>query len=279
MSAGLTAPQTDWFTAIRIKAIGKNFDISEVGYVPWVGTAEFVGVTGPVWFYETGPLRRTMIYAGGSLWYDDADLYTDHSLVAGVNMNFRREWGFENTWILGKSKDLDKRYVSYEVDLSTWFHISPRWQGNLYGSYARTYNFSRDYLAYYSSLGMEMEWKPFTTLEVGTTYNMYVEYAPDRTVEDVTYNARPFCSFTPMNNLNVRVYVDNVYIASLDRLDQVIGGLLISFNFLPKSWVYLAVNEAMDRSDALDAAGGLLPRRMHTTSRAGVLKAKYLYYF
>jgi hypothetical protein len=84
---------------------------------------------------------------------------------------------------------------------------------------------------------------------------------------------------TPINNFNIRVYVDNVFIKSVDRLDHVIAGFLFSYNFLPKSWIYLALNEVSDRSDQYDNSGNLLPHRMHVTDRAGVLKIKYLYYF
>jgi len=54
---------------------------------------------------------------------------------------------------------------------------------------------------------------------------------------------------------------------------------LFSYNFLPKSWIYLAVNEIQDRSDELDSKGNVIPNRLHTTDRAAVLKIKYLYYF
>lgn len=116
-------------------------------------------------------------------------------------------------------------------------------------------------------------------LEVGTSASAFVEGHPGGGVEDVTLNARPYFSLTPINDLNVRVYVDNLYVKSSRQLERVIAGLLFSYNFLPKSWIYLAINEVRDRSDEYDAAGTLLPHRMHVVDRAGVLKVKYLYYF
>ena len=70
-----------------------------------------------------------------------------------------------------------------------------------------------------------------------------------------------------------------MYVHSTDRVEQVIGGFLFSYNFRPKSWIYLAVNEIRDRSDEYDDLGVLLPNRMHTTDRAMVFKLKYLFYF
>jgi hypothetical protein len=87
-------------------------------------------------------------------------------------------------------------------------------------------------------------------------------------VEEVTYNARPFISATPINNLNVRIYVDHVLMRSTGKLEQLIGGLLFSYNFSPKSWVYLAINEVQYRPE----------ERLRVQNRAAVFKLKYLYY-
>jgi hypothetical protein len=56
-------------------------------------------------------------------------------------------------------------------------------------------------------------------------------------------------------------------------------GFLFSYQFLPKSWIYFAINEVRDRRDEYDAGGNLLPNRLHVTDRVGVMKVKYLYYF
>ena len=98
-------------------------------------------------------------------------------------------------------------------------------------------------------------------------------------VDAITYNARPYFSLTPINNLNFRVYIDNVYSSETDKLERIIAGFLFSWNFLPKSWIYFALNDYRDRSDEYDPQGNLLPNKLHLTDRAAVLKVKYLYYF
>jgi hypothetical protein len=126
---------------------------------------------------------------------------------------------------------------------------------------------------------MSVDWHAFKVLTVGTTLNTFVEGNPRNEIQDVTVNARPYVSLTPVNDLNLRVYVDNVFDVASDRMQHIISGFLFSYNFLPKSWVYLALNEARDRSDEFDSASMLLPNRMHVTDRVGVVKVKYLYYF
>jgi hypothetical protein len=194
-------------------------------------------------------------------------------------MQFRDNWGFEFDYSLGKSKDSDIKYGSYELDFSSWYNISPKWNANLNGGFARTYNFSRDYLAFYTWWNVYLDWKATDVVDLGTSYNMWVEGDPQGNIADITYDARPYISVTPINDLNFRIYVDNLFVKSSDRLEHILGGLLFSYNFSPKSWIYFAYNELRDRSDQYDPAGNLLPNKMHVAARAGVLKVKYLYYF
>ena len=279
ISAGFTRLTDNMISFARGRYIGEKFDISQVGYVPWMGTGELTSIAGPLWNFETGYVRQIIIYAGPAFNYEKADNFTDYFGLLGFNMQLRDNWGYEINAQLGKAKDEGLQYTSYTISLSSWYGISPKWSGNLYGGYSRTYNFSREYLAPYSWFGLYINWKAADILDLGTSYDMYVEGNPAGNVEDITYNARPYFSLTPVNNLNIRVYVDNVFIKSVDRLDHVIAGFLFSYNFLPKSWIYLALNEVRDRSDEFDPSGNLLPAKMHTTDRAGVFKIKYLYYF
>ncbi len=278
-SAGLISFTENWIAFARGKYIGENFDISQIGYVPWKGTSEFTTIAGPLWNFDNGYIRQILMYGGFSLNYEKVDHYTDHAIVLGFNMQLRDNWGYEISGSFGKSKDSDIKYNSYEVNLSSWYNISPKWSGNLWGGYSKTYNFNRDYTAFYSRLGAEVRWQALSILEIGTSYNMWVEGNPEGNVEDITYNARPYFSFTPFNDFNIRLYVDNIFVRSSDKLERVVGGFLFSYNFSPKSWIYFAYNEVQDRSEQYDYNGRLLPAQMHVTNRAGVLKVKYLYYF
>jgi len=278
-SIGFRNISEKWGNLFRMRAIGNEFNVSQVGYVPWQGTINSVGLTGPMWYFDDGAIRNIFLYFGPAINYEHADLYTDYAGVIGFNMQFRDGWGYEINADFGKSKDEDIIYDSYSVNLSSWFNLSQTWNANAWGGYQNTYNFGRDYLASYSWFGFSAEWKALDILEIGTSYDMFIEGDPDGNIEDITYNARPFFSLTPINNLNFRVYVDNVFVRSTDRMERIIGGFLFSWNFLPKSWIYLALNEFGDRSDEYDSNNNLLPNRMHTTNRAGVFKIKYLYYF
>lgn len=278
-SAGYRISSNTWATAARGRYVGNTFDITDVGFVPWNGTGEFVLLTGPRWYFTEGAVRDAFLYVGPILCYEKVDGYTDHGALIGYNMSFRNNWGGEISFNLARSLDQDTLYTGYELNFSTWLNTSPRWNTNVWGGYSRSYNFARNYLSFYSWMGADAGWRPADIIAVGTSFGMYIEGNPDNAIEDVTYNARPQVSLTPVNDLNIRIYVDNLYVRSTRRLERIIGGFLFSYNFLPKSWIYLALNEVRDRSEEHDAAGTLLPERMHVTDRAAVIKLKYLYYF
>ncbi|MDZ7332798.1 MAG: hydrolase, partial [candidate division KSB1 bacterium] len=166
-----------------------------------------------------------------------------------------------------------------ELNFSSWFHTHPKWHGNIWGGYYRTYNFAREYLAYYWQVSGELEWQALNSLELGTSANVFVEGKPNGQVQDVFLNARPYFSITPVNNLSLRAYLDDLFVRSTDRTVQTIFGLLFSYNFSPKSWIYFAVNETRSREPQFDALGHLIANRLRVQDRDGVFKLKYLYYF
>ena len=278
-SSGFIMFDKDLMILNRIKYIGDKFDVSQIGYVPWQGTAEWTAIGGPRWFIEEGYVRQILMWAGFGFNYEKVDSYTDRSLLLGYNMQFRDNWGFEIDYNMGKSKDSDQKYNSYNISLSSWFNPSPRWNGNLWGGFSRTYNFNRNYLAAFIWAGNWLQFNISKNFSLGTTNNAWIEKKPDGSVEDVTLNARPFVSFVPINYMNLKIYVDNVYVKSSGHLQSVIVGFLFSYNFLPKSWIYLAYNEVQQREEMFNESGASMGYKMHVTDRASVVKIKYLYYF
>ena len=278
-SAGLLMFKQSMYLYARGRYIGEHFNVNEVGYVPWLGTGELSSLGGPRWYFDQGCVREILLLGGFSFNYKRVESYTDQAGVLVFNMQFRNNWGYMFTYTMGRSKDQGITYDSYELDYSTWFNVSPKWYGTVDGTYLKTYNFSRQYVARYLSLQSQFGWHALPLLDIGTSFNVYVEGNPGNRVQDITYNARPFASVTPVNDLNLRVYLDNVFVRSTERMERVIFGALFAYSFLPKSWIYFAINELRDRSDQSDASGLLLPDTLHVTDRLGVLKIKYLYYF
>ncbi len=278
-SIGFVSTGSKWWVLGRSRYIGNNFNVEQTGYVPWIGTWQVTGLTGPNWFFDEGYIKNILILGGFYSNFKHVEDYTDRSAILDFNMNFRSNWGYELTLLLGKNKDQGIKYNSSEFDYSFWFNTSSKWDFYFSGGYSRTYNFNQDYVAPYSWFGTQTDWNAADILTLGFSYNMWGEWNTSGSLVDIIYDARPYISLTPINNLNVRFYVDNLYSSSTQHLEQLIGGLLFSYNFSPKSWIYLAYNEVDNRNDQYDMMGNLLPQKMHVAARAGVFKVKYLYYF
>jgi hypothetical protein len=270
-AAGFTMIGDNWLTFLRGKIIDETFDYADqISFVPWKGTKDFTGLTGPRWYFEQGSIKSVLIYTGPILLYEKDDHFTDYGGLLGYNMQFRDNWGFEINMVIGKARDEGVLYDFYDMSVSSWFNTSPKWNANLWGNYTWGYNFSREYLAFYTRLGGSAQWQMLDEIRIGTSINVYIEGNPDNNIEDITYNTRPFISWTPVNDLNINLYVDNVFLKSSGKIEQSITGFLIAYNYLPKSWIYFAINEVQERDDF---------SIMRIADRAAVFKASYLYYF
>ncbi len=279
-SIGFVSTGKNWWMLGRTKYIGNDFDINQIGYVPWIGTAEVTWLTGPNWILNKGYISEILLLGGFSTNYKHTENYTNRSGILDFNMSFRNNWRYEITLSYGRLKDRGIKYNSFEIDYNGNFNISPEWSADYSGGYTNnTYNYNRDYIAFYSWFGSDFQWNMTNSLQIGTSYNMWVEGNPSGNVEDVTYDARPFLSLTPVNNLNLRIYLDNLYDESSQHIQQIITGFLFSYNFSPKSWIYFAYNELDNRDNQYDPMGNLLPQKMHVAARAAEFKVKYLYYF
>ncbi|HPI74396.1 MAG TPA: hydrolase, partial [bacterium] len=278
-SLGLWMPKEKFIIGVRSRYIGDQFDIQEVGYVPWQGTWNLATLSGPRWFFPSGSVSEASLYGGIMLNHEKIDDYTDRLAALGYNIQFRKGWGFEIEWYSGKTRDVGITYHSQELSLYSWYRLSPTWHGEWYAGYSHTYNFARSYLANYGYWGAEAEWQASRVLNLGASTTVIVEGNPKGRVEEITLNARPYFSWTPVNGLNARLYVDHLLLRSSGRIERLIGGFLLSYNLRSKSWFYFALNELQDRSREIDASGRQLPARLHMIDRVNVIKLKYLFYF
>lgn len=278
LSAGFMKFSETYAILSRNRYVGSKFDANQIGYVPWKGTFNSLTLAGPRWYFDNGYVREVLLMGGLGVNYEKIDSFTDYFGILVLDMNFRDNWGFEICIDGGRSRDAGVDYNNWEVTYSTWINTSPNWDANFHGGYAKTYNFSRNYLGGYSWLGGGFSWKVSKILEFGTSVNAWLEMNPDNNIDDITYNTRPYFSVTPLNDFNIRMYADNVFLRSSNRIERLIIGFLFSYQFSPKSWIYLAINEIQDRSPYKENNSWRYDT-MNVRERAGVFKIKYLYYF
>ena len=97
----------------------------------------------------------------------------------------------------------------------------------------------------------------------------WFELRPDNSLEEITLSVRPKLSWLPVGGLNLSAYVEPALVSSgQTRVEQLVGGALMAWEFAPKSWFYLVYNHGMERG----ASGALA-----TTGSELQAKVKYLF--
>jgi hypothetical protein len=278
-STGMTKFARTWGVMIKGKYVGDNFNVDQVGYVPWRGTANLMFGAGPRWYFENGALRDVLFYAGGFLNYEKVDQYTDKGILFGTNFSFKKMWGFSIDIVKGVSKDLDVKYNSFSINGNVFVNSSSVWSFYSNVNYSKTYNFYRDYLGTFLSMSSSGSYLVYPFLKLGTSFHLWREGKPDGNIEELTLNARPYITVIPINNLKIRLFTDNLYLKSTDRMEHFFVGFYFAYNFSAKSWIYFTYNSLRDRSDDNSVTVTNLEQRLHVVSRDATIKIKYLYYF
>lgn len=280
--AALTAAATYFFSNLGVSAsaqiIGDSFDISDIGYLPWIGRRQLYLGVGPINTYREGALA-TLSYGlfGVTAREPGADQW---SRGAGIqfNPNFRNSWGCYLTVNASDNyeavPDSVINFNSWEANLSVWGRV---WSQMLnFGGYlGRTFNWSRGFLANQASAWWTINYSVIPPLSVGLSGNAWIEWDEQGELLAVTPRLRPNIFIRFSSNMNITVFSEFVYTIPASNFSQaeiysLRSGLLFSWNFKPKSWVYFALNDYRSEDGDTD----LKPRY-----EVGALKLKYLFYF
>ncbi len=279
VSAGFNNFSNNWITFMQGRYIGEDFNVDQIGYVPWKGSAQIVFGSGPRWFFENSEIKSIDSWFGGYLNYEKYDDFIDKGLLAGMHIDFKKLWGFEMEGIYGKSKDENVIYNFLELRNFFYFNTSPTWSLNASYGYSRLYNFAREQYAPFSWVNTRFNYYLFYWLNVGSSVNIWWEGNQDNKTEELTINTRPFLSISPINYMKIRLFADNLFFNSTQQFDHWLFGVYFGYNFSPKSWIYFSYSELQDRTEQRDEFDNLMPNKMHVVERDATLKIKYLYYF
>jgi len=262
------------------QAIHDSFDVSDVGFVPWAGQKKLSITSGPYKQFQKGFIRDYYIAPGIKFIQEPGD--SNWSIVGKteINAHFRNNWGLDFNVALGPYYEADTNYVYRDINLSVW--------GNLFGNhidfggnYTYTYNYPRNFLAYQGSARLSYTYSIIPQLSISLASYLWTEWDTDNTIIaiwpmfrpriDVRFNAD--MSLTVFNELVTQT--PGTDFGELDLLSNRFG-LLFSWNFLPKSWLYIALNDhQMDLEDSSEP----WTWDVDPLYRIAAIKAKYLIYF
>jgi len=264
------------FTSARV--VQDSFDVSHIGFVPWVGEKRFMLATGPYRQYQKGMVRNFFI-APGVVAIQEPGV-SDWSFIGMTefNLQFRNDWGFDIGINVGQHYeapiDTVISYTSRSFNASFWGRLFNQ-QFNSGCNYSYGWNYSRGYLGYQGENRLTYNYSIIPQIRLGLASYLWIEWNPDNQVEAIWPIFRPSIDFAFNANINLRIFDEIVTqtpgtdFGELEYLWNRIG-VLFSWNFMPKSWIYVALNDHRVQ----DEFGDLQP-----LYQIGAIKAKYLIYF
>jgi len=274
ISTGYKGMIGNFLTMVGAEAIGDSFDVSDIGFLPWAGRKRVTLMSGPYKTYRQGLL--TSFYLAPILSVSQEPGNKNWSKGIGVNFssNFRTLWSFGTNLATGRAYEADTNYVAREF--SYWVNGRLLAQNlNFGGNYSYGYNYARGFLAYQGYNWFTYNYSIIQQMSVGLSANWWIEWNTFNKVLATTPLLRPNIYFRFNSNMGLTIFSELVMQTPQAKFDStdlysVRTGVLFNWNFLPKSWIYIALNDS--RSD--DAFGKLQPRY-----QIGAIKVKYLFYF
>ena len=256
----------------KLQAISDSFSVEDIGFVPWAGNREVVIGAGPRIVGRGGSFRRLWVVPG--LWAQQQPGSDRMSYGAYVyaEPNFRN-WGLSLDVGAGQSHEADTSYFGRNASLSFWSNsLKDNLNFGVHGSHG--YNYNRGWLADNYSGWLTYTHYLWGRVALMLVANSWWEASPDCDIVGVTSVLRPKVDFRINSKISFNVYSEMVFDTPEMRFGETDlasnrVGFLFSWNFRPKSWLYVAVNEyRADYGSGLELA-----------DRVAAVKLRYLLYF
>ncbi|MBE0434005.1 carbohydrate binding family 9 domain-containing protein [candidate division WOR-3 bacterium] len=261
-------------------SVDESFDVTDMGYVPWQGVTNLYVAAGPAWYPETGPILRCYLEPGFILTkYPEGGQWSKLATVF-IEPRFRNQLGFYLYAQAGPMHEAETDYVFRGIEGSFWTSARTHMNLNFGGNYSYRYNYYRSrlydhvWIANQLSTWHWMSFSPVSRISLITYGELIMEWHPDGELHAITPVWTPRIEYQIMATMGLSTYSEFVFATEEGRLStaEIYSnriGFLFSWNFLPKSWIYVAFNNLRR-----DSGNGL-----ELAERIAAIKLKYLIYF
>jgi hypothetical protein len=261
-------------TMASAEAVQDSFDVEDIGFVPWTGRQKLTLYTGPFMQYSKGVVRTLHIAGGVKAVREAGQDYWSKLGVLLVSPTFRNNMSVTLQLLAGPYYEADVDYLRKELLFSLAGNLLGYWL-QINSSIGYMYNYYQDYVAYRNSTALAYNFAITPLINPGIRANMWIEWDTLNNVTSITPQLRPNITFFINGDTRIEVFSEMVFNApggdlGNSELCSNRFGFLFSWRFLPKSWLYIALNDYR----AQDEYGSL--ERQY---QIGAIKAKYLLYF
>ena len=245
--------------------IGDRFNVSEIGFVPWSGLRSYSLSAGPVVYPDSGLLVYGALRLSANVSRELGETRYSNSYTLQLEGALRNNWGFGVSVQLGREYEIAGAYnprawsvlVHTDVSRRAWLNVS--YYSTFQYNYLRGYFGRSDYVNWFSSCKVS---RPFSLYVDGSSW---VERDPRGHLEVVTWRLRPGASCALAKGMNTRLFME-IPVSKAQGVLSFRLGFSYSYNFAPKSWIYVAFNDWQRRED----------NRYHPQQRVLAVKIKYL---
>jgi hypothetical protein len=251
-----------------------SFDVSDIGYLPWAGNKEIEIWGGPYRDFPSGAISHA--YAGPEVSFSQEPGDTNWSTVISLEteLNMRNGWGCHSFSSVGRVYEADTNYLYRNIDFSLWGKVLGQFM-NIWAGYWYGFNYARGFPAYTGSSSFTYNYSIIEQLSAGLNTNLWIEWDTSGTVLSMYQRVRPNVLFRFNADARVSLFSELVMLTpgteyGKTELYSNRIGALFSWNFRPKSWIYLALNDYYAQEE--------LGKVEHQYQIAAV-KMKYLLYF
>ncbi|MDI6851280.1 MAG: hypothetical protein QMD82_05025 [bacterium] len=239
----ITTLEEDHHFMFSVMNIDTLYNVSEIGYTPWVGLRRVAIMAGPNFEIAGSKLQ----YASFSLGFNSkAEAYegmkSQNFLFLHTSLNYKNGAGIE--FHLSGGREYVEDYIKeYEVNIDGWSSPNARleFRGGL--GLHRGYNYYRGYE------GLMVSHRGVFRIHGDSRYNWeirlrgWLEFDPSTSLEEYTLSFQPRFQYALNKDLLVSFYGQYVKLIKSYETASKNVNLLISYNFRPKSWIYLVLSK------------------------------------
>jgi hypothetical protein len=192
-----------------------------------------------------------------------------------ISTRFRKQWELNIIAEVGQLYEADTHYIYKNINNSIFSGSHNKFNFNLSTDYSYCYNYLQKWIANQLTLSCEYAYFPISPLSLSVSITNIAEWDTAGLLFALTPYLTPRIEYKFNSVMGIDVYSQLVFQKNTDNFQEPSLfsnriGILFSWNFRPKSWLYLAFNN-FEQIDEYN--------QIQLINRIGAIKLRYLIYF
>ena len=273
LTSGICLYLGDFYINSSGQYISDSFDVSEIGYIPWPGLKNFVFKFGLAKYFGQGFLKHLNMGPGIFVNQEPGDSNWTKLLVINLNPVLRSGWGCNASLNGGTAYRMGQAFFNRSLSIFCWGG-TPKFRLHFGGWAGYDYNYFRGWFAYQLTNFISVDYSLINRLSFSFSLKDWCEIDSNDKLYAITPRLTPRLEYWATKDISISIYNQTVlswYPAEGRDFDLQNNrfGVVLSYNFRPKCWFYLALNDYRENIEG----------HFSLVEQLGAIKIKYLLYF